>query len=470
VAEAGWVGSQEGKLWPVAMNANQYGGSETCGMCVAATGTGAGAGGDPFPTGSIRYGIVVDKCPECQPGSIDWRAPNQLDGRWSVDWYPVQCPVSGNFRFSTEGSNKWYLKVQVTNARAPVARLSLNIGGGYEVLARTADNHFIWQGPGVLPDGPILFQVESVFGDVVTASATFNYAIANQAVTSSAQFALSGAYRQALDGANPLATAAGANSMTGGQAAPPPPPQEQPPAPEQPQQQQPPTPPPAQEQPPAPEQPQQQPPTPPPAQEQPPAPEQQPPPSPPAQEQPPAPEQQPQPQQGCASIWGQCAGKGFSGPNCCPADYVCSFSSEWYSQCIPGSAPAPASAACAGEWEQCGGKGFTGASCCEANHECSVIDEWYSHCAPAQTPQQGAGIDCAGEWEQCGGKGFAGATCCGANHECSFIDEWYSHCAPVQASPPPGPSIDAAISSACSSVWQVSTFFIHSLICPKAQL
>ncbi|KAK6519171.1 hypothetical protein TWF281_003860 [Arthrobotrys megalospora] len=34
--------------------------------------------------------------------------------------------------------------------------------------------------------------------------------------------------------------------------------------------------------------------------------------------------------------WGQCGGSGWTGPKTCVSGYTCTYSNEWYSQCIPG--------------------------------------------------------------------------------------------------------------------------------------
>lgn len=40
------------------------------------------------------------------------------DGRWQINWYPVQCNVTNTpFYYSFQGSNTWYLKMQVSNTR-----------------------------------------------------------------------------------------------------------------------------------------------------------------------------------------------------------------------------------------------------------------------------------------------------------------------------------------------------------------
>jgi len=42
------------------------------------------------------------------------------------------------------------------------------------------------------------------------------------------------------------------------------------------------------------------------------------------------------------SAWGQCGGQGWAGPTTCVSGYTCNAQNQYYSQCIPGSASAPA--------------------------------------------------------------------------------------------------------------------------------
>jgi len=39
----------------------------------------------------------------------------------------------------------------------------------------------------------------------------------------------------------------------------------------------------------------------------------------------------------CQALYGQCGGKGYTGPTKCPANSYCKVSNEYYSQCVPGS-------------------------------------------------------------------------------------------------------------------------------------
>ncbi len=53
-------------------------------------------------------------------GALDQASPG--DGRWTILWTPVQCPVgvgraASPFFYSFQGSNPWYLKLQIANTR-----------------------------------------------------------------------------------------------------------------------------------------------------------------------------------------------------------------------------------------------------------------------------------------------------------------------------------------------------------------
>jgi len=59
----------------------------------------------------------------------------------------------------------------------------------------------------------------------------------------------------------------------------------------------------------------------------------------------PAPEPTPEPTPAprfCASLWQQCGGRDFVGHTCCTVGAYCKRSNEWYSQCVPGMPPVPA--------------------------------------------------------------------------------------------------------------------------------
>ena len=84
-----------------------------CRKCVVPS----GAGANPIsPT--VQYAIATDECPECLSGSLD--LAQNGDGRWTIDWYPVQCNVgSSNFQYSfASGCSATYVKMAITNTRS----------------------------------------------------------------------------------------------------------------------------------------------------------------------------------------------------------------------------------------------------------------------------------------------------------------------------------------------------------------
>lgn len=125
---------------PLAINAAQYTGPSVCGLCVKYRGVGQGAGGNPVST-AWQPGFICDQCPECKFGDLDQQMGG--DGRWKVEWYPVQCPVGGSsFRFGFQGGNPWYRKMMVANARVPLKSVRIWESGAWKDLVGTIDNYW----------------------------------------------------------------------------------------------------------------------------------------------------------------------------------------------------------------------------------------------------------------------------------------------------------------------------------------
>ncbi|CAK0762005.1 hypothetical protein CVIRNUC_002914 [Coccomyxa viridis] len=141
-------------------------GSQTCGMCIAMHGTGPGSGLDPVPL-TTQYVLVSNLCPECLAGSLDQEING--DGRWTIEWYPVQCAVGTTpLVYSFQGSNAYYIKMQISNHRVPVQGVQWFFSGTWYDMSRSGDNYFIIQAinsqPLILP---AQIKVTSIFGDVV---------------------------------------------------------------------------------------------------------------------------------------------------------------------------------------------------------------------------------------------------------------------------------------------------------------
>jgi expansin (peptidoglycan-binding protein) len=163
-------------LWPlpafatsltrVALNSPQYQSGNTsqgCGMCFTLYGTGVGSGANPIK-GPI-YGFVNNLCPECATGSVDLGVTG--DGRWNIYWTANDCPVGNTYlQYLWQGSNTYYIKVQVRNHRVPVAKLEMKGKDGvYHAGVRTSDN--FWNAGSGFPfpfTFPLTVRVTSITG------------------------------------------------------------------------------------------------------------------------------------------------------------------------------------------------------------------------------------------------------------------------------------------------------------------
>ncbi len=149
-------------LLVAAMNADDWAGSEVCGACAVVHG----------PQGRVRVRIV-DLCPECVSGDLDLspdafaRIAPLADGRVPISWALVPCagdgPISWRFK---DGSNPWWMAVQVRDHRQPVARVQADLGEGWLDLPRTGWNHFL--APDGLGDGPFRLRALDVHGAALT--------------------------------------------------------------------------------------------------------------------------------------------------------------------------------------------------------------------------------------------------------------------------------------------------------------
>ncbi|KAL8591884.1 hypothetical protein ACOMHN_044380 [Nucella lapillus] len=114
--------------------------SKACGMCFRVTGNGVGLGNDPLNGEYIVF--VKDLCPGCgEDGSVDFSLSG--DGRWDIEIQAVQCPVGNNkLQYSFQGSNPWYLKLQVANYRIPPNEVSVQRNGVWQAMTKTSDGYW----------------------------------------------------------------------------------------------------------------------------------------------------------------------------------------------------------------------------------------------------------------------------------------------------------------------------------------
>lgn len=88
-----------------ALNLPQWDTAAHCGECVKVKG----------PKGGDVVIKIVDQCPECKTGDLDFsptafdKLADRVQGRVPISWYPVPCPVSGGIEYHfKDGSHQWF--------------------------------------------------------------------------------------------------------------------------------------------------------------------------------------------------------------------------------------------------------------------------------------------------------------------------------------------------------------------------
>ncbi len=146
-----------------ALNQPDWAGSGFCGACADVTG----------PKGSVRIRIV-DLCPECKTGDLDFspqafaKIADMAAGRVPITWTFVACDVSGpvNYRYK-DGANQWWTAVQVFNSRLPVTKLEYSPdGNGWNSTTRQDYNYFLTES-GFGPN-PVEVRITAIDGQTLT--------------------------------------------------------------------------------------------------------------------------------------------------------------------------------------------------------------------------------------------------------------------------------------------------------------
>jgi expansin (peptidoglycan-binding protein) len=154
-------------LMVAAMNAPQYANSAVCGACVRAKG--------PKGTVDVR---IVDQCPECKFGDLDFslqafvKIADQVAGRIPIEWEYIPCPVNGTVAFKyKEGSSQWWIGIQVRNHRYAIQKLEYKKrDGSFIAIPRESYNYFVAQN-GIDEDkqrtGPYHFRITDINNQVI---------------------------------------------------------------------------------------------------------------------------------------------------------------------------------------------------------------------------------------------------------------------------------------------------------------
>ena len=161
-----------------AINHDQYIDDLGCGLCAAVV--------SPSNPNKVIRVRVLDQCPECAHGSLDFsdKAFKELTGmdpaRVKITWALIPCDVDINeykavvpkgspikFQFKS-GSSQWWFQVQIFNTRYPVASVEMKVGNEFISLRR--ENHNYWVRPEAnVGPAPYTFRVTLADSSVVLA-------------------------------------------------------------------------------------------------------------------------------------------------------------------------------------------------------------------------------------------------------------------------------------------------------------
>lgn len=165
-----WV--DEDDIYTCALNHSQYDSSMACGACIHAYG----------PIGDITI-KVVDRCPECKPGDIDFSTGSFVKvatleaGRVPIKWQFVPCPLAEEQKtirvFYDAGTSPYYFKAMFSNLFVALKTVEfLDDDGSWVNIHREMYNYFVHPG-GLGGDktkvGPYSFRLTSWTGEQVVA-------------------------------------------------------------------------------------------------------------------------------------------------------------------------------------------------------------------------------------------------------------------------------------------------------------
>lgn len=162
-----------------------WAGSLHCGRCLEVWG--------PEATIVVR---VVDRCPECPTGHLDLSAEafdliaEPAQGIVPVAFRSVPCPVGGPLSIrQQEGSNPWWLSLQVRDHRHAVASVELRENGAstWQPMPRASYNYFVATSASGFAF-PLDLRLTDVHGGVVVETDLITAAVPGQVTSGTTQF------------------------------------------------------------------------------------------------------------------------------------------------------------------------------------------------------------------------------------------------------------------------------------------
>jgi len=148
------------------------------------------------------------------------------------------------------------------------------------------------------------------------------------------------------------------------------------------------------------------------------------------------------PTEKCNAGWARCGGIGFAGVECCVEGYYCKKQNEWYSQCVPRTAPK--------EDDDENDETTTVTTITKTKTvtkqpttkttvkttitktKTTTIDEESTTAAAEETTKTSIDEEeCSGPYQKCGGIGFTGPHCCVEGWTCKDFNDYYSQCVKI---------------------------------------
>ncbi|BCB79642.1 hypothetical protein Pflav_060520 [Phytohabitans flavus] len=149
----------------VALGPSEYSAGAACGGYLDVTG----------PKGKVRV-LIMDQCPECEPGHLDLskeafaKIANPVDGVVSVSYKAATNPtVPGPLSFRIkEGASRYWFAVLVANHGNPLRSVEVRSGSAWRATERADYNYWIYESG--LGPGPYTIRVTDVYGQQATAT------------------------------------------------------------------------------------------------------------------------------------------------------------------------------------------------------------------------------------------------------------------------------------------------------------
>jgi expansin (peptidoglycan-binding protein) len=147
----------------VALGPSEYSAGAACGGYLDVTG----------PKGRVRV-LIMDQCPECEPGHIDLskeafaKIANPVDGIVSVTYKAAANPtLPGPLSFRIkEGASRYWFAVLVVNHGNPLRSVEVRSGSTWRATERAEYNYWLYESG--LGAGPYTIRLTDVYGQRAT--------------------------------------------------------------------------------------------------------------------------------------------------------------------------------------------------------------------------------------------------------------------------------------------------------------